>query len=164
MILGRCALVSRMAILGAICLLACSPGIAGEAPAADAETNELVIRDASSVSDVTIDSVEESVNTDTSYSEEISSDDAASSEDAESDVMSFEQDDGASDGSDASSASDASSPGDASGGACNQTNCGGACCGELCVSRTCDGCAAGTIFCPYDPTNPYSNGFCASGC
>ncbi len=49
------------------------------------------------------------------------------------------------------------------GAGCNVTNCGGACCGDKCVS-SCTGCAEGTSFCPFSTTVPNSNGKCITAC
>jgi hypothetical protein len=73
----------------------------------------------------------------------------------------------ASDGGDAGDGSDGSDGSDGADGAsaCNAMNCGGACCGNKCVPRTCAGCAAGTVFCPYDPSAGSStNGVCVQDC
>jgi len=47
---------------------------------------------------------------------------------------------------------------------CNSNNCGGACCGDICVSRTCATCDAGAYFCPYFLDLIDSNGTCVSSC
>lgn len=54
-------------------------------------------------------------------------------------------------------ASDASS-------ACNDQNCGGACCGDQCVPRDCAGCNAGSLFCPFHAGIANSNGYCGTDC
>jgi len=59
---------------------------------------------------------------------------------------------------------DASEGGGDSGSTCNAVNCGGACCGDQCVSRTCQGCALGTLLCPYVPGNVGANGACVADC
>ncbi len=47
---------------------------------------------------------------------------------------------------------------------CTPLNCGGACCGNRCVSRTCAECEIGTLFCPYSTTVLGSNGQCVASC
>jgi hypothetical protein len=47
---------------------------------------------------------------------------------------------------------------------CDDTNCGGACCGDRCVPRTCAGCLTASLFCPNNPSDPSSNGRCVSDC
>ncbi len=47
---------------------------------------------------------------------------------------------------------------------CTALNCGGACCGNRCVPRSCAGCQIGTLFCPYSSTVPNSNGQCLGSC
>ena len=47
---------------------------------------------------------------------------------------------------------------------CSAANCGRACCGDKCVDRTCQGCASGSLFCPYSTTIPNSNGECVASC
>jgi hypothetical protein len=47
---------------------------------------------------------------------------------------------------------------------CNSVNCGGACCGDICLPTSCATCDAGHIFCSNFPPSPYSNGHCVSSC
>ena len=65
--------------------------------------------------------------------------------------------DAADSGSDAADGSGASS-------ACNPANCGGACCGDQCVPRTCSSCPGAPVFCPFYTTIQNSNGRCISDC
>jgi hypothetical protein len=59
---------------------------------------------------------------------------------------------------------DAGDAGEASAETCTPSNCAGACCGNHCVSRSCQGCATGSLFCPYSTTVPNSNGECVASC
>jgi hypothetical protein len=59
---------------------------------------------------------------------------------------------------------DAGDAGDANAETCTPANCAGACCGNHCVSRDCQGCATGLLFCPYSTTVPNSNGECVASC
>jgi hypothetical protein len=47
---------------------------------------------------------------------------------------------------------------------CGPQNCGGACCGDLCVPRNCLGCTTGKVFCPIGGSPQASNGSCVSDC
>jgi hypothetical protein len=47
---------------------------------------------------------------------------------------------------------------------CNAESCGGACCENQCVPRTCAGCMSGAAFCPYNPNVQSPNGYCTSNC
>ncbi len=49
-------------------------------------------------------------------------------------------------------------------GVCTQSNCGGACCGNVCRPRSCEGCSAGVAFCPFSTTLISSNGYCVPDC
>jgi hypothetical protein len=46
---------------------------------------------------------------------------------------------------------------------CNAHTCGGACCQDQCVPRSCAGCATGNIFCP-TATVFSANGYCTTSC
>jgi hypothetical protein len=46
---------------------------------------------------------------------------------------------------------------------CSASNCGGACCGDKCVA-SCQGCASGSLFCPFSTTISNSNGECVASC
>jgi hypothetical protein len=47
---------------------------------------------------------------------------------------------------------------------CNSNNCGGACCGDTCIVRSCAGCGSGHLLCPFSPGVPGSNGYCLGDC
>src|SRR5579859_1545826 len=65
---------------------------------------------------------------------------------------------------DTSAVDDAGDAGDGNAETCTASNCAGACCGNHCISRSCQGCATGSLFCPYSTTVPDSNGECVSSC
>jgi hypothetical protein len=46
---------------------------------------------------------------------------------------------------------------------CNAANCGFQCCGDTCV-RSCSGCSAGGVSCPFSTTVANSNGYCVGSC
>src|SRR5579872_3401658 len=78
---------------------------------------------------------------------------------ASPDVGMADATDGGGDAGDASDAPETPLP-----SKCNVNNCGGACCGDRCVSQTCAGCDAGSYFCTFNPTVAYSSGQCVTDC